>query len=572
MKYLVFLICFFLFSSIQGQEKTGVAFLKQANELEDTEGIGAAILLLEENLASQDTLTKLKFIDQLSGYYGRKQDYEKAIDLKEQALNGFKAIPNDTLTASCLYGFSKLFNDRYDYDQGYKYLQEAITYARTSIDSAKITSSMGVYFRRQNKIDTARQLYLRGMELHPQNEDPRFFAIAYNNLAILEKSQGNYELSLQYYDKSTAYYNILGAKTEVASIDVNKTYILYDLEKFKEAENILNSVEEITMKSGSTVEKLNFDLIRYNIAEKQGKYAETLKYYRRFKNTKDSVDNVKINTKIAEFEVKYETAEKEKLLAITESELTQANLQRKYLLAGLSSIFTLCFFGGLYFWSRYNYQKKLSAEKLKTMSVESMYKGQETERLRIANDLHDSLGGLLTTIKIHVDKLSGNPNNAMVDERTQDVTKLVNKATQELRRISHNMVPSALNIAGLDAALSDLCSEIQATKKINVNYQWIGGDIESEDHIAIYRIVQEACNNAMKHAEAENLLVQVNVLSDRYSIMVEDDGRGYDNNNVNGGMGLRSIESRGLILKAQVDIDSKVDKGTTVLVTKNLYP
>ncbi len=570
MRNVLILIIVLISLDMHTQDLTHNDILHRAQQYEAIGKIDSAIFLLEENIPTQDTFMKLNFIDQLSSLYGKNQDYDKAIELKEIALTGFKAIPNDTLTAKCMYGFAKLFLDRYDYEKAYTYLKEAITYSRTKTDSAKIISSMGVYFRRQNQIDTARQLYQKAISIYPENEDPSFLSISYNNLAILEKSQGNYELSLQYYDKSQAYFEVLGNEADIASIDVNKTYILYDLKKYAEAEKILNKVEEVTMKKGSTLEKLNFDLIRYNIAEKQGKYDETLKFYRRFTQTKDSVDNVKVNSKIAEFEVKYEMAEKEKQLAITDRELTQARLQKNYLLAGLASILLIGFFGVLFFWSRYKYQKILAAEKLKTMAAESMYKGQEKERLRIASDLHDSLGGLLTAIKIHVEKLTGSAHNSVMDERTQDVRRLVSKASQELRRISRNMVPGALKIAGLDAALSDLFVEINATEKINVTYQWIGGKIDPEDHITIYRIVQEACNNAMKHAEAENLFIQVSVLAEGYSILIEDDGKGFDIENVEEGMGLKNIKSRGLILKSHIEIDSKIDKGTTILVTKNL--
>ncbi|WP_235298747.1 tetratricopeptide repeat-containing sensor histidine kinase [Portibacter marinus] len=526
-----------------------------------------AINLLYQDFNDLDTLEKLVRISKMGKLHGLNMAYEKAFAMQEQAIHGFKALGNDTLTSQALYGLAKLFSDRFDYDNHYKYLKDALVFSRTPVDSAKIISNMGIYFRHQEQPDSARFYYLRGIDLYPPGADPEFYIINYNNLAILEKTLGNDDAALNYYSKAKEIALEEGDYVVAAAIDVNKTYVYYGQGAFEKAETVLNENEAIIMANGSTVDKLNFDLIRYNVAEKLDKSSETLKFYKRYRKTKDSVDNLKLNTKIAEFEVRYETAEKEKQIAIKENELARAQVRQQYLWGGLLAAVWLGLFGTLYYWSRNKYQKRLTDEKMHSLAIASMLNGQEHERLRIAKDLHDSLGGLLTTIKLQFERLQERLTEWVNEENTDDVSRLLDKASREVRRISHNMAPRALDLSGLNAALADLSTDINAAGALEVSYQWHGEEIPEQDRIMIYRIIEEACSNTMKHANASRLLIQVNVFDGGYTVLIEDDGKGFHETAGNG-MGLRNIRSRASIIKADLDIDSRPGEGTSITISK----
>ena len=135
-------------------------------------------------------------------------------------------------------------------------------------------------------------------------------------------------------------------------------------------------------------------------------------------------------------------------------------------------------------------------------------------------------------------------------------------------------MPEALVKFGLDTALKDFCNEINQTGALKVNYQSIGFDgitTEQTTAITIYRIIQELVNNAMKHASAKNVIVQISNSAGQISITVEDDGNGFDTAVLNHarGIGWSNIQNRVEFLKGQLDINSEPGKGTSVHIEIN---
>ena len=184
------------------------------------------------------------------------------------------------------------------------------------------------------------------------------------------------------------------------------------------------------------------------------------------------------------------------------------------------------------------------------VAVDSLLKGQEEERSRLAKDLHDGLGGLLSGVKFSLSNMKDNlivtPDNMAVFERSLD---MIDTSIRELRRVAHNMMPEMLVKFGLDEALKEYCNFVNATKLIcskipvirNGNPDWT---VRKE--IIIYRIIQELLNNILKHAAASEALVQLIKEENRLSIVVEDNGKGFDPSVLenNKGAGWTNIRSR----------------------------
>ena len=152
------------------------------------------------------------------------------------------------------------------------------------------------------------------------------------------------------------------------------------------------------------------------------------------------------------------------------------------------------------------------------VAVDSMLKGQEEERSRLAKDLHDGLGGLLSGVKFSLSNMKDNliitPDNMAVFERSLD---MIDTSIRELRRVAHNMMPEILTKFGLDEALKEYCNTINATKLLTVKYQSLGMEnkLDKSTEIIIYRIIQELLNNIMKHAGATEAFVQLIRENDR---------------------------------------------------------
>jgi signal transduction histidine kinase len=151
----------------------------------------------------------------------------------------------------------------------------------------------------------------------------------------------------------------------------------------------------------------------------------------------------------------------------------------------------------------------------------------------------------------------------------EQVDALINTASQEVRRISHNMAPHALRLSGLHDAVADLANQLN-NPDLDVEFQWFGAEdrIAESAEIMLYRIIQELTNNVIKYADAKLLHIQVNRFDDELSLIVEDDGLGFDLETVQraNGLGLRSVQSRVEFLKGTMDIDTRPGNGTSVSV------
>jgi signal transduction histidine kinase len=209
------------------------------------------------------------------------------------------------------------------------------------------------------------------------------------------------------------------------------------------------------------------------------------------------------------------------------------------------------------------------------IAVDSMLKGQEDERSRLAKDLHDGLGGLLSGVKFSLSNMKDNlvitPENMAVFERSLD---MLDTSIKELRRVAHNMMPEMLTKFGLDEALKEYCSTVNATKLLRVKYQSFGMETrpDASVEIIVFRIVQELLNNVMKHASATEVIVQLIRENNRLSVVVEDNGKGFDAalTETNKGAGWVNIRSRVDYLKGKLDIHSESGKGTLVTIEFNV--
>lgn len=300
---------------------------------------------------------------------------------------------------------------------------------------------------------------------------------------------------------------------------------------------------------------------------------------KQYHHLKDSLEEGRNTEHINELNIKYETAQKDAELSAATLNINRSKAQRNYALLGSALLLML----GFFFWKRskdkqekIETENKLQAEKIinlekeKTiLSLASMIEGQEAERTRIAQDLHDGLGGLLSSVRNHFSLIQDEVkklDQLNVYDRTNS---MIDQACKEVRRISHNLMPASLQLNGLISTVSQYCSDVEASTKLEVHFEHTGmEDIRLGDtkEIFIYRIVQEAVANVLKHANASTLLVQLGLYEREISLIIEDNGSGFDANTKSDGIGLKSIKSRVEHIKGLIDIDSKIGTGTTITI------
>lgn len=208
-------------------------------------------------------------------------------------------------------------------------------------------------------------------------------------------------------------------------------------------------------------------------------------------------------------------------------------------------------------------------DNLRIESMQSMLEGQESERRRIATDLHDSLGGLLAATKIRLENLSGKLPSLDKNPELGKIKGLLDDTIAETRQIARNLQPSALDQFGLVKAVQDLTGRVGSDGVPVIDFQHIGEFTQIDHTIALncYRIVQELLQNSLKHAEATEILVQLTQADNELVLLVEDNGIGYDPETVTRGMGTGNLNQRVQFIKGEISIQSAKGQGTSTMVT-----
>ncbi len=347
---------------------------------------------------------------------------------------------------------------------------------------------------------------------------------------------------------------------------LNRQYYAHiELQDFNQARE---SLEHLYRRVKHSPVKSNLSLALENLVsleERSGNKEKAFEYLKEKKLLDDSLRLDEQAVQLAELEKKYaqEKTQREVL------ELRSQNRQKTIILIVLAGL-------GLLGYQLYRNKQQLARqqanlhkEQLERLEKEqqlsfytAMIKGQEQERKRLAQDLHDGLGGLLSNIKLMLSK----------DGDRSQLLKKLDDAVDELRRIARNMMPETLIRFGLVPALKDYCKGLEKSGvKISLQTYGVSDEIAVEKQITIYRIVQELVNNAVKHARSANILVQC-VQEDRtFLLTVEDDGNGFDVDIEEGkGVGIVNVKNRVAYLKGNVDIQSERAVGTTINIEFNV--
>ncbi len=471
----------------------------------------------------------------------------------------------------------------------------------------------------------------KAIRLSEEMKDTPTMAMTYLNAAVVLTKTGDFERAFSYYEKSFQFSNISGNSQFKCKALHNSADLLIHMAQYDNAitraDQGLKLAKHLQFPSGIALSQYalanaNFHLLKFRIAEKfaidglsiakennlpeetqlllevlskieigLGNIEKSEIYYQAYTKLTDSLFDINIAASIHGLETLYQSEKKQKeiLQLQKDKQIQNLSLEQKatfnyFLLAIILAFLIAAFLTYRTIRSRnalvhkeallqQQYIRELEKDK-QLVAVDSMLKGQEDERSRLAKDLHDGLGGLLSGIKFSLGNIKENlimtPDNMSVFDRSLD---MIDTSIKELRRVAHNMMPEMLTKFGLDEALKEYCSTINSTMLVTVKYQSVGMDsrIEKSVEIIVYRIVQELLNNTMKHASATEVFVQLIKDENRLSIVVEDNGKGFDTSlaNENKGAGWINIRSRVDYLKGQLDIHSEPGKGTLVNIEIN---
>ncbi len=318
------------------------------------------------------------------------------------------------------------------------------------------------------------------------------------------------------------------------------------------------------------------------VEEQAGQGLAALHYYRRSRQVLDTLAGAVARRQINQLETRFRTREQaQQLRTLRQTQAAQQQaLRQQRQLSALYLALLLAVLGvgalGLALW---RHRRRLAAQQQAQaqaqQAAQAMLHGQETERRRLARDLHDGLGGLLATVRLYL-AAAGQHRNLPPEPAqllTQAVAQLDN-TIGELRQVARNLMPEALLAFGLSQALHDLAAARPLAEGPQVLVQLYGLDerLAPALEVEVYRLVQELLANARRHAHAQQVLVQLMRHGPEVQLVVEDDGDGFDPAAPRAGVGLRSVQARVQYLGGTLDVQSRPGHGTTVSIELRAGP
>lgn len=518
-------------------------------------------------------------------------EYDKAVEMFWKVLKQFNKtnIPDkDIAIASIYHSIALAYYHQAQYQSALKYYLESLPYAEKGGNeqfTARTNIYIGMCYTLINKFDSTNIFLKKAEPIALSSNDASLKTQFYARSAEWARFTGQWQRADDYYNKAIENAIVTGDTYMQTTFTHAKARCLLHLNRIDEARqtalNALHLAESIDKKR----EILESQKVLAEVEAAAGNYKAAFIYIQKNRSGSDSLHSTELTEKIHALDKKYQSQLKDEQIALFQrnAELQQLNNEKKKLLNYLlAAALVLLFITSVFVYRNSKHKQKLQKQRISELetekqlaATEAILKGEEQERTRLAKELHDGLGGMLSGIKYSLNGMKENliltPENAQAFERSID---MLDSSIKEMRRVAHNMMPENLLKFGLDTALKDYCIDINQGSAVKVNYQSMGlenASINSITSIAIYRIVQELLNNILKHSGAQNAIVQVNKLDDKISVTVEDDGRGFDTVLLitSKGIGWSNIQNRVDFLKGKLDVNSEPGKGTSVLIELN---
>ncbi len=559
----------------------------------------SALLTLEKAMTVArlfpDSFRLAKVLSNIGNVYTHKKEWLKAIEYYMHAAQLWEKCEDQQRLPALYSNINSLLNTQREYERAIEYGNKAVDLAQKQGDEwALVNSLLNLSNTYANLEQRQKQYELlnKALPLAEKNENLEQVASIHNNIGDFYLAQDKLDLSLGQYLQAYQAAKRLGNQYHLCTACAMLGQVYHRLNKNQEALKYITEAESMAGEIGERVDLKEIYLTRGEIESELGHYKLSAEYLAKTIDINDSIFQTTTSEKVAEVEAKYQNEKKQQsIVQLEKDKQAQASSIKEksrinYLLMAvvlLLLIIGLAAYRGVR--NRQQLAKKeteLQQQRISELekdkqlvAVDSMLKGQEEERSRLAKDLHDGLGGLLSGVKFSLSNMKDNlivtPDNMAVFERSLD---MLDSSIMELRRVAHNMMPEMLIRFGLDEALKEYCNTINTTKLLTVKYQSVGMDrsLDKSTEIIIYRIVQELINNTMKHAAATESFVQLIKDDNRLNLVVEDNGKGFDMALVKEkrGAGLASIQSRVDYLKGQLDINSAPGKGTLINIEFNL--
>ena len=526
------------------------------NNLNEAKVILDSVLLRAQR--KKYLIHEINTLSALSRVYLMQGDYNLGIESLNNAIELARKKKDDLILSNLFLRLAHI-ESRNDFNESAQnHFFDALEIAISSEDlymKSLVFNSLGNFYRYLGKIDSAIIYYEKSLE----NKFGPITPMAFLGLARALLKSGNENLAIAYSDSAISLSKKEKLDHYTTFFYLLKAEILYKNKKLKQALSMIDSCEEYIAEEVNISYLMNISYLKANIYSSQGQYDKGMASLNKYIEYSDSLNQLSLKKQLNKLQIKYELAEKERLISKKELDLKiLEEKSRKQFLFLFGALSTLLILFLLYY--VYNLKKTQKRELLfANQQIESI----DEERNRIAKELHDVLGGNLAIIKRELDKI---PKD---DNWTKEITFQIDQTLAQTRNISHELYPAFLEKIDLKNAILDLLEKVQKTGSIRgmLDYGIENYVFSMEEKNHLFNIIQECVTNTLKHANANNILIVLKQISSQIIIEYKDDGQGLDRKEQENGFGFTSMKHRVSLLNGTMETKNISGEGLKIIFT-----
>jgi signal transduction histidine kinase len=485
----------------------------------------------------------------LGNFFFSQKDFSLALDYYYQCREELVDINNGYLLASTHLGIGNIFSHR-DYDQ--------------------------------KQLVKAQSEYLSALHIYKQLEDSLSLSKVYNNLGTISFDQKKYVDAFNYFNQGLFIKEQINDQKGVMVTYLNMGSALEKQKDFSQSLKFYKRGKGIAKEISDAEDYLHIIYNMVNVYMELGKADSAATLFAEYNELRDSVFNEEKSRQLTELQTQYETEKTTKELELQKIATQEKTSLNRILFIVLFSLGLLSVAVIVLFLQRQKVIKKLRnkedelhkqevtrlQKEQDIQSLHAMMEGQQQERQRIAEDLHDRLGAKLSAIKLFHESSRADIN------KFDKVDEMLNETIIETREIAHNLAPSVLTKYGLVQALQDLLETLQSTNKIQTQFSSTNLNKRLPEGVetALYYIVQELVTNTLRHSGADSLSISMSCHDDGLlNLCYEDNGKGFDPSSLpKDSMGLRNMRTRLAPFAGILSIDAVPNHGATFIIDISL--
>lgn len=544
-----------------------------------------ALKLAEKEKNEED---QLRYLNNKALAMSYLSQAEASLDVHQKAIKLAGKLNDSTALGKSFNNIGLIYEDMKEYEKALEFYLQSLKIKQNSTSKIDIANSLynvaGMYKEIGEKNDDT--LYYSKAEKHYQLAVEKAEDVNYGKVILFSKA-GMAQLATvrNQPEKAIEIYKSVLNEAEKAS-DSQTLRVTYlnlgvnysKINKLADAENYFLKALPLIIEAENPSDIANIYKNLAALYNKKHDYKKAYNYLNKQYEVEQELSKNSLKDKISEFEIKYETEKKEKEILSQRADLAEKELninQKNTQIIGLGILACVVAILG---YLLYN-QQKLKNEQLKKenelkealIKIESQNNLHE-QRLRISRDLHDNIGAQLTFIISSIDNLQYGfkITNEKLTNKLSSISEFTRETIYELRDTIWTMNKSEISFEDLQIRISNFVDKANSISK-DTKFEF---DLDSQitkqtvftsvQGMNIYRIIQEAVNNALKYSKAKNIKVAFEKLENNLKISVIDDGKGFDLETVEMGNGLNNIKKRATEIGATLNILSKINEGTTI--------